>query len=180
MKKTFIFLLSLFISIGVFSQTNANKSNWSFTLEGGLNMFDGDIKQDYNQIIPNSVMGLSYGASLEYTINPAWSMGIEFYDLPVKAEGFYYSLKNTMYNADYFMAINMLKAFNSHSNSKWGLWATLGIGMAAYAVDYQTTIDGPVSINSLSGYYGLDYDQNFSDGMSLVVPVGAIVEYNLS
>ena len=180
MKKTFIFLFSLFMAIGAFSQTNANKSNWSITLEGGLNMFDGDIKQDYNQIIPNSVMGLSYGGSVEYTINPAWSMGVEYYYLPVKAEGFYYSLKNTMHNADYFMAINMLKAFNSHSNSKWGLWATLGIGMAAYSVDYQTTIDGPVSINSKSGYYGLDYDQNFTDGMSLVVPVGAIVEYNLS
>lgn len=180
MKKAFIFLFSLVMAIGVFSQTKTNKSNWSITLEGGLNMFDGDIKQDYNQILPNSVMGLSYGGSVEYTINPAWSMGVEYYYLPVKAEGFYYSLKNTMHNADYFMAINVLKAFNSHSNSKWGLWATLGIGMAAYSVDYQTTIDGPVSINSLSGYYGLDYDQNFSDGMSLVVPVGAIVEYNLS
>ena len=180
MKKTFIFLLSLFISIGVFSQTNANKSNWSFTLEGGLNMFDGDIKQDYNQIIPNSVMGLSYGASLEYTINPAWSMGIEFYDMPIQASGFYYSLKNTTYDADYFMAINMLKAFNSHSKSKWGIWATLGIGMSFYKVNYQTTIDGPVSINSLSGYYGLDYDQNFTDGRALVVPVGAIIEYNIS
>ena len=180
MKKTFILLLSLFTAIAVYSQTNTSKSNWSFTLEGGLNMFDGDIKQDYNQIIPNSVMGLSYGGSVEYTINPSWSMGVEYYYLPVKAEGFYYSLKNTMHNVDYFMAINMLKAFNSHSKSKWGLWATLGIGMAAYAVDYQTTIDGPVSINSKSGYYGLDYDQNFSDGMSLVVPVGAILEYNLS
>ena len=180
MKKAFIFLFSLVMAIGVFSQTKTNKSNWSITLEGGLNMFDGDIIQDYNQILPNSVMGLSYGGSVEYTINPAWSMGVEYYYLPVKAEGFYYSLKNTMHNADYFMAINVLKAFNSHSNSKWGLWATLGIGMAAYSVDYQTTIDGPVSINSLSGYYGLDYDQNFSDGMSLVVPVGAIVEYNLS
>ena len=180
MKKAFIFLFSLVMAIGVFSQTKTNKSNWSITLEGGLNMFDGDIKQDYNQILPNSVMGLSYGGSVEYTINPAWSMGVEYYYLPVKAEGFYYSLKNTMHNADYFMAINMLKAFNSHSNSKWGLWATLGIGMAAYSVDYQTTIDGPVSINSKSGYYGLDYDQNFTDGMSLVVPVGAIVEYNLS
>jgi len=180
MKKAFIFFFSLFMSIGVFSQTNANKSNWSITFEGGLNKFDGDIKQNYNQIIPNSVMGLSYGGSVEYTINPAWSMGIEYYYLPVKAEGFYYSLKNTMHNADCFMAFNMLKAFNSHSNSKWGLWATLGIGMAAYSIDYQTTIDGPVSINSLSGYYGLDYDQHFTDGRAMVFPLGAIVEYNFS
>lgn len=71
MKKAFIFLFSLVMAIGVFSQTKTNKSNWSITLEGGLNMFDGDIKQDYNQILPRFCYGFKVGGSVEYTINPA-------------------------------------------------------------------------------------------------------------
>jgi len=180
MKKTFIYLLLLSISLPVFSQNYFKMSNWSLTLEGGVNKFDGDVKQDYNKIIPNSVMGLSYGGSLEYTINPAWSMGVEYYNLPVKASGFYYSLENLTRDADFFLGINMLKAFNRNSKTKWGLWATLGAGLSFYSVDYKTTIDGPVSINSLSGFYGLDYDQHFTDGRALVIPIGAILEYNFS
>ena len=94
MKKTLIYLLLLSISLPVFSQNRAKMSHWSLTLEGGLNKFDGDIKQDYNDIIPNSAINLSYGASLEYTIYPAWTIGVDYYNLPVNANGFYYSLKN--------------------------------------------------------------------------------------
>ena len=180
MKKTLIYLLLLSISLPVFSQNRAKMSHWSLTLEGGLNKFDGDIKQDYNDIIPNSAINLSYGASLEYTINPAWTIGVDYYNLPVNANGFYYSLKNQTRDAGLFTGVNILKAFNRDTKTKWGLWATLGAGLSFYSVDYETTIDGPVSINSLSGYYGLDYDQHFTDGRALVIPIGAILEYNFS
>ena len=180
MKKTLIYLLLLSISLPVFSQNRAKMSHWSLTLEGGLNKFDGDIKQDYNDIIPNSAINLSYGASLEYTIYPAWTIGVDYYNLPVNANGFYYSLKNQTRDAGLFTGVNILKAFNRDTKTKWGLWATLGAGLSFYSVDYETTIDGPVSINSLSGYYGLDYDQHFTDGRALVIPIGAILEYNFS
>lgn len=181
MKKTFILFICLAMTMGSFSQDSKKFSHWSMTLEGGLNKFDGDVKQKYNDILPNSVMGLSYGASLEYTVNPAWSMGLEYYYLPINATGPYYTVKNTMHNADFFMAVNLLKVFNQNSKTKWGLWATLGAGLAFYKLDYTTVYDNMmVPATSNSGFYGYEHNQHFTDGRAGVFPIGAILEYNVS
>ena len=46
MKKTFILILSLFMTLGAFAQQYSDWSKWSIAIEGGVNRFDGDISQD--------------------------------------------------------------------------------------------------------------------------------------
>ena len=187
MKKTFILLFCLLTIWGVSAQ-NKEKSYWSVTLEGGLNKIDGDIKQEFNDIIPNSTAKISFGGSVEYTLTPVWSMGVEYYYLPLKAHynnpdngAFVYNLDTKMHNVDYFMAFNLLKGFYKNSNSKWGLWATIGAGMAFYHVDYETVNNGAmVKPSTNNGFYGYDNNMNLKGARALTVPIGALIEYNFN
>ena len=66
MKKTFILILSLFMTLGAFAQQYSDWSRWSITLEGGLNRFDGDVKQDYGrEVLPTADTKISFGGALE-------------------------------------------------------------------------------------------------------------------
>ena len=87
MKKTFILILSLFMTLGAFAQQYSDWSRWSITLEGGLNRFDGDVKQDYGrEVIPTGDTKITFGGALEYTLTPVWSIGLDYYYLPLSAE----------------------------------------------------------------------------------------------
>ena len=182
MKKSFILFLCIISTFGAFAQQYKDWSKWSITLEGGLNRFDGDIHQTYNDVIPNSANKLSWGGSLEYTLTPVWSMGVEYYNLPYKADPkTYYTVNAKMQNVDYFMAFNLQKWFFKHSTSKWGIWAALGAGMAFYDVDYQTANNGKqVDITSKTGVYLIDANTKIDNGRALVVPVWGLLEYNFT
>ena len=181
MKKKLFLLCFLLSVVGIYAQQNSDKkfSHWSITLEGGLNRFDGDIKQKYNEIIPNALNKFSYGGSLEYTLTPVWSMGLEYYYLPLEAKADYYSVKNKMHSVDYFMAFNLLKAFYKNTNTKWGLWATIGGGICFYSVDYLTANNGKGDVK-IGGYFGPDDNYKIDDGRALTVPLGMLIEYNFS
>lgn len=188
MKKILAIFLSFLSICGLNAQDQKEKkdfSHWSMTLEAGLNRFDGDVKQDYNSIIPNSVNKLSLGGSIEYTLTPVWSMGVEYYYLPIQAIGPYYDITNTMHNVDYFMAFNLQKWFFKKSRSKWGIWATIGGGLALYSVNYRTDNDRngegtQLPISSNTGLYIKDKNSIFNDGRAVVFPIGTLIEYNLS
>lgn len=177
MKRNFILLLCLFSALGVFAQEYKDWSKWSITLEGGLNRLDGDVRQSYNDVIPKSLNKLTLGGSIEYTLTPVWSMGVEYYYLPYKANDIngHYSVNGSMHTADYFMAFNLLKWFYKSSRSKWGLWATLGGGAAYYNATYLT--DGSSTVNN-QDYK--DISDTVKNGWALTVPVGALIEYNVS
>lgn len=192
MKKLFSLVLLLTALMGVSAQSIYNQqykpedenkdnkknfSHWSVTLEGGANMLDADVLQTYNDILPTSVAKLSLGASVEYTFTPVWSMGLEYYYLPFKAkpENNNYLVNGTMHTADLFTAFNFQKLFFRSSKSKWGIWATLGGGVAYYNTDYWT--NGSSTVNNQD--YP-DVSDTIRGGIALTVPVGAIIEYNFS
>lgn len=151
-------------------------ARWSVTLEGVLNRFDGDVSQTYNDLLPNSLSNVSMGGSVEYTLTPAWSIGADYYYLPLHANGKYYTLQTTLHNAGIFSAFNFIKWFYPYSRSRWGVWATTGVGLGCYAVDYHTNNHG--ILNPLSGL--VDYSANFNDGQALYLSVGTLIEYTLS
>ena len=132
-------------------------------------------------MIPNSLNKLVLGGSLEYTLTPVWSMGLEYYYIPygakvVNSNGIdYYSAYGKMHTADYFMALNLQKWFFRSTKSKWGFWATLGGGIAYYNVDYYTTGVSPDNNNNYP-----DAPDTVRNGLALTVPVGALLEYNVS
>ena len=185
MKKVSLLLLSLLMTFGAFSQSYRDWSRWSVTIEGGLNIFDGDIKQDYGKtVIPTSIRNFTPGVSLEYTITPIWSVGADYYYLPLSADtrkpgvnG--YSFDTKMNNVSIFTSLNAIKWFFPNTNSKWGLWGGFGFGYSLHKVKYDT--DTPVGgiIHTRWGDFP-DSDYENDKGRSQFVPIHALVEYNVS
>ncbi len=173
--KIIIGLSLLFVATPVEAQYR-KFAHWSVTLEGVLNRFDGDVSQQYNDLLPNSLSNVSAGGSVEYTLTPAWSIGADYYYLPLRANGEYYSLQNNMHNAGVFSAFNLIKWFYPYSRSRWGVWVTAGVGLAQYSVNYHTNNNGILS--PLSGL--VDYSSSFTNGQALYLSVGTLLEYNFT
>lgn len=174
MKKLLAINL-MFVALNIHAQEK-KFSHWSVTIEGVLNKFDGDISQPYNHVIPNSLTNLSVGVTAEYSFTPVWSMGIDYYYLPIRAHGEYYSLRNSMHNIGVFSAFNLIKWFYPESTTKWGCWGTIGVGLANYNVNYQTQRDG--MLNTTTGL--VDYNSKLRNGKALYLPIGALLEYNIT
>lgn len=185
MKKFFVLTLGLLLSVGLFAQSYSDWSRWSVTLEGGFNRFDGDVKQDYGrEIIPNAFTKFTPGASLEYTFSPAWSMGVDYYYLPLAAEhrpnnGKGYGFETEMHNASLFTSINAIKLFFPRTTTKWGLWTGAGVGLAWYDVDYKTDNDDGVMVPTKWGLFP-DADYKKEDGFTQFIPVHLLAEYNFT
>ena len=86
--KIIIGLSLLFVTAPVAAQYK-KFAHWSVTLEGVMNRFDGDVSQQYNDLLPNSLSNVSAGGSVEYTLTPAWSIGADYDYLPLRANGEY-------------------------------------------------------------------------------------------
>ncbi len=186
MKKTFVLALGLLITFGAFSQSYRDWSRWSIAVEGGLNRFDGDIKQDYGrEVIPNSISKFTPGGVLEYTFTPAWSMGLDYYYLDLAGENKDavtnkgYSFDTQMHNASLFTSINAIKLFFPHTQTKWGLWAGAGVGLAWYDVDYVTDNQAGTMVPTKWGDFP---DANYSKdgGFTQFIPVHLLAEYNFT
>lgn len=161
-------LVTLFIFVLILSTTKSQdykKSYWSVTIDVGANQFDGDMEQAYNSLIPTARFKTSFGASIEYTLNPVWGIGLEYYYLPLSAAHNAESFTSTMHHINPYLAVNMFNLLASDIKTKWGLWATLGGGFGFYNSSYYTN-------NILMG--------SIPDGKAFTVPVGAIIEYNIS
>ena len=82
MKKTFILILSLFMTLGAFAQQYSDWSKWSIAIEGGVNRFDGDISHDRGytaDVVPGAKTKLALGGLLEYNLTHVWSIGADYY-----------------------------------------------------------------------------------------------------
>ncbi len=160
-------------------------SRWSVTLEAGFNRFDGDIIQKYNSLVPTSVAQFSFGGSLEYTLAPAWSFGLDYYYLPLKAEdirenGFVVAdFKSTMHNVSLFTSFNLIKGFFPQTTTKWGLWANVGLGYAWYNSVYKTDRAGTAVEGGYKTKY-IDFNDSIPDGRAMFVPLTLLLEYNFT
>jgi outer membrane protein OmpA-like peptidoglycan-associated protein/opacity protein-like surface antigen len=162
LRKLSIILL-LFIACELCAD-NKYQQFWSYTFEFGLNKFDGDFSQKYNDLIPTSASHFTFGVSAEKTLTPIWGLGAEFYYLPMSASSPSKSFNVTMFHFNPYASANMLNLFELQP-SKWGLWATLGAGLAYY--------------NSTLYKNGVKFDE-IKNGLAFTVPVGALLEYNLT
>lgn len=172
MKKNYLLLVLVYIfSLGAVAQINPEKtskkdgSHWSFTLETGMNQFDGDMRQSYNSVVPNAHFKFSVGASFEYTITPVWGIGMEYYYLPLSASQGTDSFTSTLFHLNPYLAINFLNLLSGRIDTRWGLWFTLGAGLGTYNSIYYS---GDVEIGKLK------------NGLAITVPVGGMLEYNYS
>lgn len=180
MKKTFVLILSLVMTLGAFAQYG-DWSKWSIAVEGGANRFDGDVKQNYGQTVwATSDFNFTVGGLIEYTPSPAWSWGLDYFYLPLSAahpEGTY-SFETKMHNVSLFTSINALKAFFPRTQTKWGLWGGFGLGVSFHDVNYKTINNQPVP--GAQGVMFEDKPYSNPDGRSMFVPLHLLIEYNLS
>ena len=196
MKKTIILALSLIMTIGAFAQNYQDWSRWSIAIEGGLNRFDGDVTQDKGytlDVVPGAKTKLALGGLLEYNLTPVWSIGADYYYLPLAGTGSYYNFETNMHNAGFFTSFNLIKAFFQHSNMRWALHANIGLGYSWHTINYQTKTDddwvsgvktlisnGKPIVKGAGGVLFEDWDMTDTKGNAMVIPMSMLLEYNIS
>jgi len=164
MKRFIIVCLLLSSTVSSFGQSKDYK-RWSLTIDGGINYFDGDNNQNYNDVFPNSIAKLSWGLSTELTLTPFWGIGTEFFYLPVSAEDAAKKFNADVFHFTPYLSLNLLNLCNENNHSKWNIYATAGAGVAYY--------------NSTLYKNGVEFDK-VRDGWAAVFPVGGLIEYNIS
>ena len=190
MKKNLFLFILMFTMLGVSAQQYRDWSKWSIAIEGGVNRFDGDVKQDYGRtVIATSDLNLTFGGLIEFTPSPAWSLGLDYYYIPLSAahpQGTY-SFETKMHNVSLFYAVNALKLFFPRTTTKWGIWGGAGLGISLHDVNYQTingkNLPAGQKYQYVTGPQGVqyaDYDYTNPDGRAMFVPLHLLFEYNLS
>lgn len=161
---------------------NRSFAHWSYALEIGGNIFDGDIREDYPQLIPSAKLHPTVGGKLERSFNPVFGLGLQYMYIPYKAEpkDIPYKLTGTAHEANIFLSVSMLNLFYQTRKQRWNIYGTIGWGFSFYSAQ---------TINTITGEYrpALDNSGNptghvmkLDDGQGYVIPVGLHVEYNIN
>lgn len=166
MRKIFLLFLFIFFTTATFAQRNIDANRWSATIETGSVFFDGDMTVYYNSLIPETSFQLSYGGSLEYSFNPYVGLGAEYYHLPLSAKRGTDLFASNLNHYNLYLSMNILNIFNRYNSSRWAIYGTLGAGIATYASTYY--------INNVPQI------QNPETKMAVTIPVGFIIEHNIS
>ena len=163
-----------------------NFAHWSYLLEIGGNVFDGDIREDHPQLIPSAKLHPTIGGRLERSFNPVFGLGLQYMYIPYKADpgNVPYRLEGTAHEGNIFASINMLNLFYQSRKQRWNIYGTVGWGLSFYSAETVWS-EGPnkgqpipaVDNNGkvIDGMY-----MKLDDGRGYVIPLGLHVEYNIS
>lgn len=163
MKKIVLFL-ALLISLSSFAG-NDNYSRWSVSGEIGFNKFDGDISQKLVDVFPSSILSLTGGINVEYTMTPYWGLSADYFYIPINANTNGNIKVNTnIHTTDFNVMVNITRLIFPENRSKFSVNGYIGTGVSYYK--YNTK---PVS-TTLSDNYG----------MAITLPVALSLEYNYS
>ncbi len=147
-------------------------SRWSVALEAGLNRFNGGVSNRSKYAL---------GGVVEYNIAPAWSVGMNYHYMPLKATyedgALITNLASNVHSVDLFNSVNLLRTFLPKSTSKWGVWAQIGLGHAWYRTKY--TADSQNEVNNSQGTH-TNFNDTVLNGNATYYPVGLLVEYNFN
>jgi len=167
MKKITAFAFSLALAATIHAQSQ-NFSLWSFTLETGTNVFDGDFHPNLDGTQQNAIKKPAFGGTLEYTFNPAFGMGLAYYYHPVKAKDNNASFTSILHQLYPYFALNLLHLNSNSIHTKWGIWGTIGMGYTRYNSNLTIYSDNTPIHSSVPR------------GEAIIIPVGFLLEYNFS
>lgn len=143
-------------------------SHWSISANIGMSQFDGDVHQNYNQLLSASHVLWAIGVDVEYTINPVWGIIAEFQYVPYMGKTSKYSFKGNSFDPSVQLSINVLNLFSPYRRYwRWAWYVNGGVGMSFYNVKHE-----PVS--------GGDTEVALKDGRGILFPIGTNVEYNIN
>jgi len=193
MKKILPFIIAISFVFSAFSQKKTSFTGWSFTVEAGMNYFDGDIPQQQTQIFPTSIRTLSYGGTIEYALTPIWGLSLDGYFFPLKGPlGEDKSINNVntnLFTSDLNATINFTRWIFPESKSKLYVIGSIGLGFARY--NFNVLDDNGVPVSPLATEYNKNtttvgpvivYDgaSPLKTGTAGSCPVTLGVEYNFS
>lgn len=202
MKRFCSLLLSLFVisSISVFAQESTNNrdsidnsknyvyrsavlsnvnpdfAKWSISIEPGLNVFMGDMSIDYGQTFKKPFDHWSLGGTVEYTFNPLFSLGLAYNYNTVACEDEGGSFTSTIHNVYPFVGFNIWNLANRRGRNIVGFWLTAGVGYAHYdsELTYKNRANSPLFEDTP------DIQKEKSSMSSAVMPIGALLEFNIT
>ncbi|MEA4936961.1 MAG: OmpA family protein [Paludibacter sp.] len=152
-----------------FADRISKYGRWSISTDAGFSMFNGDLQYDYD--LTGILKSPNFGVSLEYNLNPefslGWSVGGLFFEQEDINEWF---SSGGMYTSTYVSA-DLLSIIRGKKSRLFGLWFSGGIGFAgSYLPKYTTTrpiVPDPV--------YSVVFPPTF-----FIFPLSLSLEYNIS
>jgi len=178
MRKLFtllsLSLVSVIMSVGLFSQEAKTFSRWSFTAEYGYNYFDGDINQETTALLPASTREITYGSTLEYNLTPTWGLMLDYYYFPLKGKNSTLTVSSRLYTTSLSATINFTRWIFPQTGNVLSLNGSLGVGYARYT---------PEPIDPATGLPPSDVLLNSSGKnvfQSATFPVTFYAEYNFN
>ena len=157
-------------------------SHWSLNLNVGMSQFDGDVKQQFDQIFSASKVSWTIGLEAEYSWNPVWGLLLNFQYMPYQGvtgstEWGRNEFKGNMYAPSLMASINMFNLFGQYRKSAaWNLYLNAGVGLVWYEC-VSTPVEG--SAPGLNTPKGIGQDGS-GYGTAISIPLGINVEYNIN
>jgi outer membrane protein OmpA-like peptidoglycan-associated protein/outer membrane murein-binding lipoprotein Lpp len=167
---------------------------------GGIGIFDGDLKQNFSIMLPQSTLKLNFGGNIEYTFNPAWGMYIDYLYNPYAGtarfeykdyflEGNPVNFKGVSHNFTLGLSLNMLNLFYHCRPQKWQWYVNVGGGADFYKILEHPKLDElkelraqGIPISEIDSKYKIisTWDKNLNgvNGSVFSVPIGTTVEWN--
>lgn len=176
MKKSILLLLTLSITISLFSQKKRTFDRWSFTPEYGYCWLDGDINQQMVSVFPTSFRDVTFGAALEYALTPVWGLSLDYFYFPMKANNLTPSpltVDTRLHSVDFNATLNLTRWIFPETKTKFYLLGSIGVGLAQY---YTNPIDPTTNLAPVDVLLNPDGTQIFRAGS---VPVTFSFEYNI-
>lgn len=173
MKRTVLlyFLITCIFAAnaGDFADRISKYGRWSIATDAGFSMFNGDLQYDYD--LNGILKSPNFGASLEYNLNPDFSIGWSFGGLFFEQEDIneWFS-SGGMYTSTY-VSTDLLSIVRGKKSRLFGLWFSGGVGFAgSYLPKYTTTrpiLPDPV--------YSVVFPPTF-----FIFPLTLSLEYNIT
>lgn len=182
-KKTLALSALMFAAVSAFAADEKPKAalndfkdftHWSISVNAAMSQFDGDAKQEYNQLLSNSHVSWGIGLDLEYTFNPYWGIIAQFEYLPYqgRTSSANYGVNDFhghMYDPSLQVSLNLFNIFGQYRSTwRWAMYLNAGIGMTFYSVESESVEAGPKT------------PAGFTDGRCINFPVYLNVEYNIN
>lgn len=171
-KAVLLYLLVVSISAayaGDFVDRISKNGRWSISTDAGFNLFNGDLQFDYD--LSGVLKSPNFGVSLEYNLNPdfsiGWNLGGLFFEQEDINEWF---TSGGIYTSTY-VSTDILSVMRGKKSKLFGLWLSGGVGFSgSYFPKYTTTrpiVPDPV--------YSVVFPPTF-----FIFPLSLSLEYNIS
>lgn len=115
-------------------------AHWSVSIDGGINFFQGDMRNDWKTSFQNPLKHWSLGGNVEYTVNPMYSLGISYmyssiaaHDNQAEQNGEKVDrgeFTSRIHHIAPFIGVNLLNFPMFNRNRNWDFWITAGLGAA--------------------------------------------------